>query len=133
MPKISSTDASIHSTQYLICALHNPEPASALVKPVNFHKESVISLAEIFIKSNPPPNSNSEGSRQGGIPIKTLTGEPIINPNKKFIPVKSICQCRTYEGAYSGGIPRVTPTSASSKKTIKIFNQAKIQQLHQEK
>ena len=48
MPKMSSTDATIHVAQDLIHALQNPEPASPLVALVNSHKEALIFLADIF-------------------------------------------------------------------------------------
>ena len=54
MPKISSTDVTIHSTQYLIHALQNPAPAIPLVTLVNLHKEAVISLADMIGKATPP-------------------------------------------------------------------------------
>ena len=83
-------------------------------------------------KSN-SPRSTSEGASQRGIPRKTPTGELRKNPNEKCIPIKSIHQYRTSEGSYRGIIPKVNPKIALSQKTINIFNQAKNQQLHQEK
>ena len=68
-----------------------------------------------------------------GITIKTPSGKPRNNTYKKFTPIKTIHQCKTSEGAYREGIPIGNPTSAPRKNPIKIFNQAKIQQLHQEK
>ena len=47
--------------------------------------------------------------------------------------ITNILPSKTSESAYRGGIPIKTPTSAPRKETIGISNQAKIQQLHQEK
>ena len=51
---MSSMDATYHAAQYLIHTLQNPEPATPLVKLGNGHKEALNTLAEIFIKANPP-------------------------------------------------------------------------------
>ena len=51
MPKMSTTDATIHATQDLIHSLQNSEPARPLFTLVNSHKESLRSLSEIFIKA----------------------------------------------------------------------------------
>ena len=51
MPKMSFTDDAIHTAQYLIRALKNTAPASPLVTLGNSHKETLISLANIFEKS----------------------------------------------------------------------------------
>ena len=47
-------DATYNSTQDIIYAINNPEPASRLVRLVNGHKEALKTLSEIFKKSNPP-------------------------------------------------------------------------------
>ena len=39
MPKMSSTDATIHDLQYLIHAQESPEPARPLAKLVNQYKD----------------------------------------------------------------------------------------------
>ena len=54
MPQMSSMDANYHSAQDLIYALHNPSPAIPLVKLLNVQKVSLKTLANIFIKANPP-------------------------------------------------------------------------------
>ena len=54
MPQMSSMDATYHATQNLIYALHNPAPASPLVKLGHGHKEALNTLADIFRKANPP-------------------------------------------------------------------------------
>ena len=54
MPKMSSTDAIIHAAQDLIHALKNPAPASPLVTLGNLRKESLRSLADIFVKVTSP-------------------------------------------------------------------------------
>ena len=54
MPQMSSTDATYHAAQYLIYALHNPAPASHLVKLGHGNKEALKDLADIFRKANPP-------------------------------------------------------------------------------
>ena len=51
---MSSMDATYHAAQDLIYALQNPETASPIVKLGNGHKEALKTLAEIFIKANPP-------------------------------------------------------------------------------
>ena len=51
---MSSMDATYHAAQYLIYALHDPAPASPLVKLGNGHNEALNTLAEIFRKSNSP-------------------------------------------------------------------------------
>ena len=48
MPNIYFTDATIHVSQYLIHALHNPEHVSPIFALVNAHKEELISLADIL-------------------------------------------------------------------------------------
>ena len=54
MPKISSTDSTIHAAQDLTYALQNPPPFSPLVTLGNAHKESLRSLADTFGKSTSP-------------------------------------------------------------------------------
>ena len=54
MPNMSSTDATIHASQYLICALQNPAPANPILKIGNAHREALRCLAEILTKSTPP-------------------------------------------------------------------------------
>ena len=54
MPKMTTTDATIHATHYLMYALQNIAPEIPPVKLVNTHKEALISLAEIFRKSTSP-------------------------------------------------------------------------------
>ena len=53
IPKMSSTDATIHATQDLIYALQDPAPDSSSVKLVNTHNESFIEIAYIFRKETP--------------------------------------------------------------------------------
>ena len=50
IPKMSSTDATIHAAQDLFDALQNQAPARPLATRVNAHKEALISLAYIFVK-----------------------------------------------------------------------------------
>ena len=78
MPTISSTDETIHAVQYLIDALKHSAPSRPLVKLGNAHKEALINIRKSNLLS-----STSEGASQTGIPRKTQTGEPIINPNEK--------------------------------------------------
>ena len=54
MPKMFSTDATIHAVQYLFIALQNTAPGRPLVSVINVHKEALISLANIFGKAAPP-------------------------------------------------------------------------------
>ena len=122
MPKLFSTDATIHAAQNLIYAQQNPAPEIPLVKLGNPHKEALRSLVEIFTTSTPPAVPLRVTTR-GGVPRKTPKGEPRYNPNEKFIPIKYIHQCITSEGDHNGGIHRGTPTSAPSKKIF--FYQAK--------
>ena len=80
MPKMSSTDATIHAVHDLIRAIYNPAPAIPLVTLVNLHKEALISLADIFEKSTSPavPLRITIG---GGLPRETPKGEPRREPN----------------------------------------------------
>ena len=54
MSQMSSLDETYHAAQDLIYALQNLAYAIPLIKLVNGHKEALKTLAEIFIKSNPP-------------------------------------------------------------------------------
>ena len=54
MPKMSSTDATIHAAQDLIHALDNSSPESQLVTLGNSQKEEFISLLEILGKATSP-------------------------------------------------------------------------------
>ena len=51
MPQMSSMDATYHAAQDQIYALHNPAPASPLVKLGHGHKEALNILSDIFIKA----------------------------------------------------------------------------------
>ena len=53
MPQMSSIDVTYHAEQYLLYAVHNPSPASPLVKLGNVNKEALKTLEEIFRKANP--------------------------------------------------------------------------------
>ena len=115
MPQMSSVYAMVHATQYLIYVLHNTAPEIPLFKLGNGNKEVLSTLSEIFRKVAPPPAVPPRVPVRGGHTKKNPTGEPRKNPNEIFISIKSIYQCRTYEGAYSVNIPRGSPTSALSK------------------
>ena len=52
MTKMSSKDANVHSAKDLIYALQNPSPEIPLVKLVNGHKYSFMTLSEIFRKAS---------------------------------------------------------------------------------
>ena len=84
-----------------------------------------MSLLEIFLKATSPavpPKVPIRGSYQEK--LKQLHQEE--NPDQKFISIKAtIHQCKNYEGTYHGGIPKVTPTGAPSKKRIKKFQPSK--------
>ena len=54
MPWMSCMDETYHSAQYLIYAQQNPVPSIPLVKLGYGHKESLKTLANIFIKANLP-------------------------------------------------------------------------------
>ena len=54
MPKISSTGATIHAAQDLICPIQNTAPTKPLSTLVNVHKEAFISLIDIFVKATYP-------------------------------------------------------------------------------
>ena len=54
MPKLSSTNATIHASQYLIIAIQNPATEIPLVTLGNSLKDLLISLEEIFVKATPP-------------------------------------------------------------------------------
>ena len=60
--KMSSTDASIYTIQYLIIALHNPTPASLLAKLVNEHIAALRTLLGIFNKSTPQGKISDGGT-----------------------------------------------------------------------
>ena len=78
MPKMSSTDATIHVAQDLIHALHNPAPYIPHVILVNEH--GIIGIPNRYIFRINLPRSTSKDSSQEGIQRKTLSGEAIINP-----------------------------------------------------
>ena len=54
MPKMSSTDATIHASRDLIHAIQNTAPEIPLFKIGNSHKEALIYLAEILGKTSSP-------------------------------------------------------------------------------
>ena len=54
MTQMSSMDATYHASQDLIYTLHNPAPASPLVKLGYGHKEALKTLANIFRNAKPP-------------------------------------------------------------------------------
>ena len=60
--KISSTDASIYAIQDLIHALHNPAPASLILKLVNEHIAALRMLLGIFNKSTPQGKISKGGT-----------------------------------------------------------------------
>ena len=60
--KMSSTDAAIYAIQYLIHSLHNPAPASLLVKLINDHTAALRILLEIFNKSTPQRKISKGGT-----------------------------------------------------------------------
>ena len=59
---MSSTDAVIYATQDLIHALHNPAPASLLVKLVNDHTAALRTLLGIFSKPTPQGKISKGGT-----------------------------------------------------------------------
>ena len=72
---MSSTDATTHDAQDLICALKKSSPASSLVALGNAHKESLIPLADIFgieTSSEVPP----------GVPVKGAYQEKLQQVNQ---------------------------------------------------
>ena len=54
MPKMSSTDAKIYATRYLIHSLHNPSPEIPLVALGNPQKEALRYIADISVKATSP-------------------------------------------------------------------------------
>ena len=54
MPKMDSTDTTVHAAHDLINSLQNPEPEILLVIPVNPHKESLRYIADIFVNKTSP-------------------------------------------------------------------------------
>ena len=64
MPKMSSTDATIHSVKDLIIALQNTAPAIPLVTVINLHKEALIYLSNIFGKAAPQQHIKGYQSRR---------------------------------------------------------------------
>ena len=54
MSGMSSTDATTHAINNLIHTLYNPPTSIPLITIVNMQKESLISLAKIFVKSTSP-------------------------------------------------------------------------------
>ena len=88
MPKMSSTDATIHSALELIHALHNLEPGIPLVTLVNLHKESLKYLAEIFAKltsSAVPPGVTIDGA----YPDKLQQVNQEEKQNKNYFQIES--------------------------------------------
>ena len=51
---MSSMDATYHAAQDIIYSLQNPKPSNTLVNLGHGHKEALKTLADIFIKANPP-------------------------------------------------------------------------------
>ena len=81
MPKVSSTDATIHDTQDLIRALYNTAPASLISTRKWTQVNMKIPKGYIWLKK--PSYHYFQGCQSGGHTKKNPTGEPIINPNKK--------------------------------------------------
>ena len=76
MPKMSSTDATIHAAQDLIHALQNLAPARPLVTLVNVHKEALGFLSDIFGKATSP-------SVPPRVPIKEAYPEKLRHMNQE--------------------------------------------------
>ena len=95
MPNMSSTDATIHASQYLICALQNPAPANPILKIGNAHREALRYLAEILTKSTPPavpPRVPVRGAYQEKLQqvIQYITQMEIAYQSKPFTNVETL-------------------------------------------
>ena len=101
MLHISSIHATCQAAPDIIYSLHNPAPASPLLKLGNGHKEPIRN-----IQKSKSLSSTSEGASQGGSTKETTRSEPGRKPNENCTAIKSNHQCRTFEGAYCRGIPR---------------------------
>ena len=53
VPKMSSTDSTIHTVQDLIHKLQNPAPVILLVTLGNYHTAALRAVSKIFYKSTP--------------------------------------------------------------------------------
>ena len=84
MSNISSTDASIHSTQDLIRALQNPAPSSLLVPLGGAHTYALRILAGVFNKPPPrarPPRVVPPSTQQQHQPILSQTPNTVKTPD----------------------------------------------------
>ena len=54
MSHMSSMDTTYHAEEYIIYTIQNPEPARTLVQLGHVDKETLMTLANIFRKLNPP-------------------------------------------------------------------------------
>ena len=88
MPKISSKDATYHSAQDLIYALHNPAPAIPLVKLGYGNKEVLRALVDVLRKSIPP-------AVPPRVPVKGYIQEKLKKVNQERAQIKSKSQSET--------------------------------------
>ena len=82
MPQMSSTDATFHAAQGLICALHNSAPVNPIVKLVNVHKKALSTLENIFRKATPPPSVPPR------VPVRGEFQEKLQQVNQERIQIK---------------------------------------------
>ena len=95
-----SVDATYHSAQDLIYALHNPAPAWPLVKLGNGHKEASETLAEIFRKANPP-------AVPPRVPVREVDQKKLQEVNQEGTQMKWAPQSKPFGNAESLRVPIV--------------------------
>ena len=122
MPYMSSTDATFHTRQDLIYALQNPEPTRSLVRLGNVHKDSLRTLAEIFIKPNPPEVPLR-------VTVRRAFQEKTQQVNQEIIQTKIASQSKPFTNAEPLRVTIVEaypeePQSSHPQKTI-IFQPSK--------
>ena len=85
MPQMTSMDETYHAAQSFIYALQNPEPAISLVKLGNGNKEALMTLVEIFKKTNPP-------AVLPRVPVRKLGQKKLQEVNQEGTQMKSAPQ-----------------------------------------
>ena len=98
MPKISSTDTTIHDAQYLIYELQNPEPEIPLVKLGNDYKEASINPAEIFRGATPPEVPPR-------VPVRGAYQEKLQQVKQEIIQMKSVSQSDPFNNVEPMRVP----------------------------
>ena len=100
MPHMSSMDATYNATQYIICTIQNPSPASPLVKLGNGNREALKTLADIFRKANPlavPPR----------VPVRDVSQKKLQEMNQEVTQMKRAPQSKPITNAEPLSVPIV--------------------------